>query len=123
MYTMYKELEIGETKERIGTGWLPPLPDLRDYTEKRATDQRGQYADGHLCGQHRPGQGVGKEQEQASAQKRKSYQPAVIRADQMAQEGRFPAAAATHYDKNVIAVDRKIEIPLDDKVSVCHGQV
>ena len=35
MYAMYKELEIGETRERIGTGWLPPLPDLRDYTEKR----------------------------------------------------------------------------------------
>ena len=35
MYAMYKELEIGETKEKVGTGWLPPLPDLRDYTEKR----------------------------------------------------------------------------------------
>ena len=34
MYTMYKEVEIPETKEKFGTGWLPPLPDLRDYTEE-----------------------------------------------------------------------------------------
>ncbi len=34
MYAMYKEVEIAETKERVGTGWLPPLPDLRDYTEE-----------------------------------------------------------------------------------------
>lgn len=34
MYAMYKEVEIPETKERFGTGWLPPLPDLRDYTEE-----------------------------------------------------------------------------------------
>jgi len=33
LYAMYKEVEIPETKERVGTGWLPPLPDLRDYTE------------------------------------------------------------------------------------------
>ena len=35
MYNMYKEVEIPETKETVGTGWLPPLPDLRDYTEER----------------------------------------------------------------------------------------
>lgn len=36
MYTtMYKEVEIPETGEKIGTGWLPPLPDLRDYTEEQ----------------------------------------------------------------------------------------
>lgn len=34
MYAMYKEVEIAETKEMVGTGWLPPLPDLRDYTEE-----------------------------------------------------------------------------------------
>jgi len=32
MYTLYKEVEIPETKERVGTGWLPPIPDLRDYS-------------------------------------------------------------------------------------------
>jgi len=32
MYTMYKRVEIPETEELVGTGWLPPLPDLRDYT-------------------------------------------------------------------------------------------
>ncbi len=32
MYTTYKEVEIPEIKEIVGTGWLPPLPDLRDYT-------------------------------------------------------------------------------------------
>lgn len=35
MYTMmYEEVEIPETGETVGTGWLPPLPDLRDYTEE-----------------------------------------------------------------------------------------
>lgn len=34
MYAMYKQVEIPETKETFGTGWLPPLPDLRDYTEE-----------------------------------------------------------------------------------------
>lgn len=33
MYAMYKEVEIPEIKKTLGTGWLPPLPDLRDYTE------------------------------------------------------------------------------------------
>jgi len=33
MCSIYKEVEIPETKEIVGTGWLPPLPDLRDYTE------------------------------------------------------------------------------------------
>lgn len=35
MYAMFKEVEIPETKEMVGTGWLPPLPDLRDYTEEQ----------------------------------------------------------------------------------------
>lgn len=34
MYTTYKKVEIPETKEMVGTGWLLPLPDLRDYTEE-----------------------------------------------------------------------------------------
>lgn len=34
MYAMYKNVEIPETKELNGTGWLPPLPDFRDYTEE-----------------------------------------------------------------------------------------
>jgi C1A family cysteine protease len=32
MYSLYKKIEFPETKDVIGTGWLPPLPDLRDYT-------------------------------------------------------------------------------------------
>ena len=29
-----------ETSEEVGTGWIPPLPDFRDYTEasKEVTD-------------------------------------------------------------------------------------
>ncbi|MBU1707550.1 cysteine protease [bacterium] len=34
MHTMYKEVLLAETGETVRTGWLPPLPDLRDYTEK-----------------------------------------------------------------------------------------
>ena len=33
MYKAYAEVKVEETKEKLGTGWLPPLPDLRDYTE------------------------------------------------------------------------------------------
>jgi C1A family cysteine protease len=33
MYSAYAQLVISETGKKIGTGWLPPLPDLRDYTE------------------------------------------------------------------------------------------
>ena len=32
MYEAYKAVEIPEVDEPLGTGWLPPLPDLRDYT-------------------------------------------------------------------------------------------
>ena len=35
LYTLYKKAEIEETGETLGTGWLPPLPDLRDYTEEQ----------------------------------------------------------------------------------------
>jgi C1A family cysteine protease len=34
MHEMYRKVEIPETEEVFGTGWLPPLPDLRDYTEE-----------------------------------------------------------------------------------------
>jgi C1A family cysteine protease len=30
--TLYKKVELPETKEMVGTGWLPPMPDLRDYS-------------------------------------------------------------------------------------------
>jgi len=32
MYTLYNKVELLETKETVGTGWLPPMPDLRDYS-------------------------------------------------------------------------------------------
>ena len=31
MHAMYKKVQIGEAAPSFGTGWLPPLPDLRDY--------------------------------------------------------------------------------------------
>jgi len=33
MYAMYQKVQIPELGRTFGTGWLPPLPDLRDYTE------------------------------------------------------------------------------------------
>lgn len=33
MYASYKAVEWGETGLSAGTGWLPPLPDLRDFTD------------------------------------------------------------------------------------------
>jgi C1A family cysteine protease len=36
MYAAYKKVQIPETGKVLGTGWLPPLPDLRDYTEERS---------------------------------------------------------------------------------------
>jgi C1A family cysteine protease len=33
MYTTYKKVKVPGVGYRVGTGWLPPLPDLRDYTE------------------------------------------------------------------------------------------
>lgn len=32
MNTVYKQVEVPGSKETVCTGWLPPLPDLRDYT-------------------------------------------------------------------------------------------
>jgi C1A family cysteine protease len=37
MYNLYKKAEIAETKETYCTGWLPPLPDFRDYTPETPT--------------------------------------------------------------------------------------
>jgi C1A family cysteine protease len=34
MNTLYEKVRIAETQEMVGTGWIPPLPDLRDYTEE-----------------------------------------------------------------------------------------
>jgi len=33
MYTMYKTVEIPGVSQSVGTGWLPPLPDMRDFTD------------------------------------------------------------------------------------------
>lgn len=35
MYSMYSSLDIPELGHAVGTGWLPPLPDLRDFTDKQ----------------------------------------------------------------------------------------
>ena len=34
MYATYRPVTIPEQEQSLGTGWLPPLPDLRDYTEE-----------------------------------------------------------------------------------------
>jgi C1A family cysteine protease len=34
LYSLYEKVEVPEIKQTVGTGWLPPIPDLRDYTEK-----------------------------------------------------------------------------------------
>lgn len=33
MYTAYNHTSLSMLGKELGTGWLPPLPDLRDYTE------------------------------------------------------------------------------------------
>jgi C1A family cysteine protease len=33
MYVTYKPVEIPEVGQTVGTGWLPPPPDLRDFTD------------------------------------------------------------------------------------------
>ncbi|MHC4167536.1 MAG: C1 family peptidase [Planctomycetota bacterium] len=35
MFASYKLVDLPETGERVSTGWLPPLPDLRDCTEAK----------------------------------------------------------------------------------------
>jgi len=32
MQPFNRHVTIGDSGERAGTGWLPPLPDLNDYT-------------------------------------------------------------------------------------------
>jgi C1A family cysteine protease len=32
MYAFYNKVVLPETQEVVGTGWLPPMPDLRDYS-------------------------------------------------------------------------------------------
>lgn len=32
MCHLYANVELSETHETVGTGWLPPMPDLRDYS-------------------------------------------------------------------------------------------
>lgn len=32
MYAFYKNVKVDEVAETFGTGWLPPIPDLRDYS-------------------------------------------------------------------------------------------
>jgi C1A family cysteine protease len=32
MYCLYEDVVLPQTCEVVGTGWLPPLPDLRDFT-------------------------------------------------------------------------------------------
>jgi len=34
MHAFYEKVKIAQSQEIVGTGWVPPLPDLRDYTEK-----------------------------------------------------------------------------------------
>lgn len=34
MYRMYQQVPLPVAGQCVGTGWLPPLPDLRDYTEE-----------------------------------------------------------------------------------------
>jgi C1A family cysteine protease len=36
MYTLYKPVIVPETEEVVGTGWLPPMADMRDLTEDRS---------------------------------------------------------------------------------------
>ena len=35
MYNTYKPVEVPEAGQTVGTGWLPPLPDLRDFTDAK----------------------------------------------------------------------------------------
>lgn len=35
MYSTYRAVDIPEVGQPVGTGWLSPLPDLRDYTDSK----------------------------------------------------------------------------------------
>lgn len=39
MYQAYAKVQIPGTEELVGTGWLPPLPDLRDYTAEHEDER------------------------------------------------------------------------------------
>jgi len=32
MYSLYRKVTLADTNEIVGTGWLPQMPDLRDYS-------------------------------------------------------------------------------------------
>ncbi|MBP2649224.1 MAG: papain family cysteine protease [Firmicutes bacterium] len=34
MYALYRKVQLASIDKIVGTGWLPPLPDLRDFTEE-----------------------------------------------------------------------------------------
>ena len=36
LFSTYAEAVIPQTAETVSTGWLPPMPDFRDYTEDSA---------------------------------------------------------------------------------------
>lgn len=42
MYQAYEAVKISETKQTVGTGWLPPMLDTRDYTEESEDIPDGQ---------------------------------------------------------------------------------
>jgi C1A family cysteine protease len=35
MYQMYAQVELAQTEQTVGTGWLPPMPDFRDFTDRQ----------------------------------------------------------------------------------------
>lgn len=35
MHQLYKKVDLPQTGEQVGTGWIPPLPDMRDFTEEK----------------------------------------------------------------------------------------
>lgn len=35
MSLLNKKIKLAGVAEPVGTGWLPPVPDLRDYTENQ----------------------------------------------------------------------------------------
>jgi hypothetical protein len=41
----------------------------------------------------------------------------------MTQQGTLTAAASAHDDENITTLDHKTEIPLDDEVTIGHGQI
>ncbi len=40
MYPLYGKVKLPETGEIVGTGWLPPMPDLRDYSVEHPDVQK-----------------------------------------------------------------------------------